>query len=34
VPTFHPDRIGPLADLLVERFLRRGPGPGVGRPRS
>jgi molybdopterin-guanine dinucleotide biosynthesis protein B len=34
LPTFHPDRIGPLADLLVERFLRRAPGPGVRRPRS
>ena len=33
LPTFHPDRIGPLADLLVDRFVRparggRGPGRG------
>jgi molybdopterin-guanine dinucleotide biosynthesis protein B len=29
-PTFHPDRLGPLADLLVARFIR--PPPARSRP--
>jgi molybdopterin-guanine dinucleotide biosynthesis protein B len=33
LPTFHPDRLGPLADLLVERFLGGASGPGARRPR-
>jgi hypothetical protein len=24
LPAFHPDRLGPLADLLVARFVRPG----------
>ena len=30
LPTFHPDRLGPLADLLVARFVR--PRPAGRRP--
>jgi molybdopterin-guanine dinucleotide biosynthesis protein B len=32
LPTFHPDRLGPLADLLVARFVR--PRPTGRRPRT
>ncbi len=28
LPTFHPDRLGPLADLLVARLVRRAPDRG------
>jgi len=29
LPTFHPDRLGPLADLLVARLARRSPARPV-----
>jgi len=34
LPTFHPDRLGPLADLLIGRLLHRPPVPRVRRRRS
>jgi len=34
LPTFHPDRLGPLADLLVERFLLHPAPRRARRPRS
>jgi molybdopterin-guanine dinucleotide biosynthesis protein B len=34
LPTFHPDRLGPLADLLVARFIERSPARRAPRRRS